>query len=955
MRPSQQILAAAVLGISVLLASFGYDQWRHYREEVVEAERNVSSAAAVLAAHTARTFDAAQRALRAVARVHEDALRNGYAAATSHRLLKAIHGGSPVFRSIGWVDAEGNRKVSSLFADPPPLNVADQEQFRALRDRPDEGRALYVPAPVRSQILDAWIVSVSLRLDDPDGGFNGIAGGVVDLDYFARVFRSIALGEHDVVTLFRADGVILAREPLDASLLGTSLAGRPFMTDVVRRAPNGVFRTLGLSDKAKRIVGYAVDPDSGFIVTVAARNDEVLEPFWSDFALAGTRTGLIVLAIGWGAWLLVRQTRRREQLASELRFNEARFRDFAASSGDWFWETDAEHRIVWVSDTVEVATGVPAKWHYGRTRLELIAPEAMPAERWEEHLADLGERRSFRDFEYLRRGPTGDRWIRISGVPVFDEEGRFEGYRGSGRDVTELRRAEQRLRDAVESLPATFLLFDAEDRLIYTNGNAGRAAPELAEVDRVGDRFETILRRSLETGALRDAAADPEAWFEWRLERHRAAEGSTLVRVGDRVVDIIERPTSEGGIIVLRFDVTDREMALAAAEAARAAADEANRAKSEFLSSMSHELRTPLNAIIGFGQILQLDREGRLSAEQRQYSEHVVRSGEHLLSLVNEVLDLAGVEAGRLRLSLEPVPVDSVLREAIKTMQPVAQKAGIDLGLVGSVAVPDVQADAQRLRQILLNLLSNAIKYNRADGSVTVAVEASEDGCVRISVTDTGRGISAEQLAHLFVPFQRLGAEFTHIEGTGIGLALSKRLIEAMEGRIGASSQPGRGSTFWIEVPVAASAAPRPPLEASRDASPLAAAGGYSVLYVEDNPLNVSLMDYLLETLPAVTMYAAPSGEIGLDLARAQRPDVIVLDLNLPGMGGFEVLERLRRDPETAGIPVIALTASAMPSDVKRGLAAGFFRYLAKPLKFDEFLSCIDDALSRRSAAAGPG
>jgi len=952
LRPSQQILLAVVLGVVILLATFGYDQWRHFREEMAEAERNVSSAASLLAEHTARTFDSAEGALRAVARVREDALRNGYDIATSHRLLKAIHGGSPVFRAVGWVDAEGNRQVSSLFADPPPLNVADQEQFRALREGPTKGWHLYVPAPVRSKILDAWIVSVALRLENADGGFDGIAGGVVDLSYFARVFRGITLGQHDVVTLFRSDGTILAREPLDESLLGTSLAGRPFMTDVVKRAPRGVFRAFGLADHAPRIIGYAIDPASGFIVTVAARQDEVLSGFWGDLALAGTRMGLIILAIGWGAWLLVRQTRRREQLASELRFNEARFRDFAASSGDWFWETDSEHRIMWVSDSVEIATGVPAKWHVGRTRIELIAPETMPGEAWEAHLADLREHRPFRDFEYLRHTSGGDRWLRISGVPVFDDAGRFTGYRGSGRDVTELRQAEQRLRDAVESLPAAFLLFDAEDRLIYTNGNTAKVAPTMAEIDRIGDTFETILRRSLNTGAVHDAAAEPEAWFKWRLERHRAAEGSTVVRAGDRVVDIIERPTSEGGVIVLRFDITDRERALEAAEAARAAADEANRAKSEFLSSMSHELRTPLNAIIGFGQILHLDREGRLTAEQRQYSEHVVRSGEHLLNLVNEVLDLAGVEAGRLRLSLEPVPVDTVVREAIKTMQPVAQKAGVVLDLVGAAAVPDVQADAQRLRQVLLNLLSNAIKYNRSDGSATISLEPGEDGFVRISVADTGRGLSAEQLERLFVPFQRLGAEFTHIEGTGIGLALSKRLIEAMDGKIGAASRPGQGSTFWIEIPAAATAAPRPEAGTPLDASPLAAAGGYSVLYVEDNPLNVSLMEYLLETLPDVTMYAAPSGHIGLDLARAQRPDIIVLDLNLPEMDGFEVLDRLRRDPGTARIPVIALTASAMPNDVKRGLTAGFFRYITKPLKFDEFLACVDDALRERSRTA---
>ena len=950
-RPSQQISLVSAAGIAVLLLSFAFDQWRDYHEELAQAERNVRTSATLLAEHTARSFEAAESALKAVARVHDDAERHTYSDATIHRLLKAIHGGSPVLRSIGWVNADGDRLVSSLFADPPPLNVADQEQFLAVRDG-DGGRGrLYVAAPVRSRLLDGWILSVSLGLDKPDGGFDGIAGGVVDPEYFAQVFRRIELGPNDVVTLFRGDGTILAREPVDETLLGTSLAGRPFMTEIVPKAPAGAFHAHGLSDLESRVIGYAVAPGSGMIVTVAARHDEILAIFWNGLAVGGTRMGLIVLALMLGTWLLVRQTQRREQLASDLRFSEARFRDFAASSGDWFWETDAEHRFVWMSDSVEAATGLVAAWHIGRSRLQLAAPTRVASEAWAAHLVDLQEHRPFRDFEYIRRGPTGDRWLRVSGVPVFRDDGSFMGFRGSGRDITELRQAEQRLHDAVGSLPAGFLLFDADDRLVYTNGHRTDVMPELADQYRIGDTFEQILRRCVAAGAITDAVSDPEGWIARRVEQHLSAKGSTTVRFGGRVVEVVERPTSDGGIMVLRFDITALEQAREAAQAARDAADAANRAKSEFLSSMSHELRTPLNAIIGFGQILKIDRDNRLSPDQQQYCDHIVKSGEHLLSLVNEVLDLAGVEAGRLRLSLEPVGIDGVVREAVRTMQPVASGAMVALHKVPAPADLAVRADAQRLRQVLLNLLSNAIKYNRPDGTVTVTVEEPGAGVVRISVTDTGPGISEENKRQLFVPFQRLGAEFTHVEGTGIGLALSKRLVEAMDGRIGATSELGIGSTFWIEVPVSSVQTRADEQAVELPASPLASAGGYSVLYIEDNPLNVSLMEYLLETLPDVAMYAAPSGQIGLELARAHKPEIIVLDLNLPEMDGFEVLERLKRDPETAAIPVIALTASAMPNDVRRGMAAGFFRYLTKPLKFDEFLAGVDAALSRPAKA----
>lgn len=953
-RPSRQVLVAAAAGILLLVGSFAHDQWSHYHEELAQAERSVRGAASLLAEHTARTFDAAESALRAVARVREDAAREGYDAATVHGLLKAIHGGSPVFRAIGWVDADGNRVASSLFLDPPPLNVADQEQFRALRDDDTAKRRLYIASPTRSRLLDGWILSVSLRMDGPDGSFDGIAGGVVDPEYFARVYRSIDLGPHDVVSLFRGDGTILVRKPQDESLLGTTLAGRRFMTEVVPSAPVGAFHAHGLSDGASRVIGYATAQDDRFIVTVAARHDDVLRAFWHSFSLVGLRMTLIIVAFAVGTWLLVRQVRRGEQLAADLRYSESRFRDFAASSGDWFWETDAQHRFVWMSDSVEAATGVPAAWHYGRSRMDMAAPAGISADTWMAHRNTLRQQWPFRDFEYVRRGPSGDRWLRVNGVPVFNDDGSFRGYRGSGRDISDLRRAEQRLRDAVESLPAGFMIFDADDRLTYVNGHTSDVMPELADHYRIGDTFEQILRRCVDAGAVPAASEDSERWIGERLRRHLAATGSTVVSFGGRVVDVIERRTSEGGIMVLRFDITDREQARQAAQQAREAADTANRAKSEFLSSMSHELRTPLNAIIGFGQVLKLDRGNRLAADQQAYCDHIVNSGEHLLNLVNEVLDLAVVEAGRLRLSLEPVGVADVLRHAVTTMAAVADRGAIQVAPVPDTGALTVQADAQRLRQVLLNLLSNAVKYNRPGGSVSFSAEAVDGGRVRIAVTDTGPGIAPADHGRMFAPFQRLGAEFTKVEGTGIGLALSKRLIEAMDGRIGVTSEPGQGSTFWVELPVA-STAPRAaaePLLPQR--APLAAAGGYSLLYVEDNPLNVSLMEYLLETLPNVTMHAAPSGPIGLELARAQRPDVIVLDLNLPEMDGFQVLERLQGDPQTADIPVIALTASAMPHDVRRGMAAGFFGYLTKPLKFDEFLACVDAALRQRPAAPRP-
>ena len=464
------------------------------------------------------------------------------------------------------------------------------------------------------------------------------------------------------------------------------------------------------------------------------------------------------------------------------------------------------------------------------------------------------------------------------------------------------------------------------------------------------------MRKCLAAGLIADAEEDPEAWIAERVRRHRAAPVSTLLRHGMRWVEVIEHPTHDGGIIMLRFDVTERQRAAQAERQARAEADAASNAKSDFLSRMSHELRTPLNAIVGFAQMLQLNRERNLTAAQKEFTDYILGGGRHLLALVNEVLDMAGVEAGRVKLSLEPVDVADIVTQAVQSMRPVAIKAGVALKETEGLAGAAVRADIQRLRQVLLNLLSNAIKYNRPDGSVTVTATRPESGRIRISVSDTGVGIAPEHASRLFEPFQRLGAETTAVEGTGIGLALSKRLIEAMGGSIGYTGEAGQGSTFWVELPADVHLSPPPPPAMADTTVTPDTARGYSLLYVEDNPANLRLMEHVIRALSGVSLFSAPSGPLGIELALAHRPDVIVLDLNLPGMSGYDVLQRLKAMPETRDTPVIALTAAAMPSDLARGAVAGFFRYVTKPLDVTSFIGTLDSALAvvQQSRAAGP-
>ncbi|HYS17598.1 MAG TPA: ATP-binding protein [Candidatus Binatia bacterium] len=402
----------------------------------------------------------------------------------------------------------------------------------------------------------------------------------------------------------------------------------------------------------------------------------------------------------------------------------------------------------------------------------------------------------------------------------------------------------------------------------------------------------------------------------------------------------------ENGVLYARLveahdgERQERQRAQQAEEAAAAA----NRAKSEFLSRMSHELRTPLNGILGFAQLLELDAQ---NPEQREGVDHILRGGRHLLALINEVLDIARIEAGKLSISLEPVPAGDVVNSALDLVRPQAASRGIRLP--AAIACDDhVMADRQRLQQVLLNLLSNAVKYNREGGAVSVSCDVGPAGRFRLTVADTGAGIAPERMHRLFTPFDRLDAPETTVEGTGLGLALSKGLVELMGGSLSAESACGHGSRFTVELPIAES-----PTRRLERASPASAAEADTpgargtVLYIEDNVSNLRLVERIVTRRPGVTLLSAMQGRRGLELAQAHHPDLIVLDLHLPDMAGQDVLAQLRAGPGTREIPVVILSADATPSQVSRVLQQGAHAYLTKPLVVAQFLAVLDELLAR--------
>ena len=483
-------------------------------------------------------------------------------------------------------------------------------------------------------------------------------------------------------------------------------------------------------------------------------------------------------------------------------------------------------------------------------------------------------------------------------------------------------------------------------REVIETGDYSRRARKLSadEVAQLVDSFNKMLAEiELRTQALERSNGELA-----REAEQRAQAQQEVMRLNQELeVRVHER--------TVQLEMTNGELAMAMEEARSA-----NYAKSAFLSSMSHELRTPLNAILGFAQILSSDRLPSTLAQKKEFAGHILKSGRHLLTLINEILDLAKVESGTVSLSLEPVALDAILQECRDMIAPLASQRGIGMAFPDACPL-NVLADRTRLKQILLNLLSNALKYNREHGAVSIDCAPQPGGRARISVRDTGVGLDAEQVALLFQPFNRLGQEGGTEEGSGIGLVVTKRLVELMDGHIGVSSEAGVGSTFWIELRLAdrlpdpaPPALPRPDLAGAL----LDNSAPVTLLYVEDNPANLTLVEEIVRYCPQLRLLTAKDGRLGVDMALTHMPQLILMDINLPHINGTDALKLLRADPRTAHIPVIALTANAMPGEVERSMALGFYRYLTKPINLEEFTEAINSTLAyvaqqRRQKGAG--
>jgi PAS domain S-box-containing protein len=557
------------------------------------------------------------------------------------------------------------------------------------------------------------------------------------------------------------------------------------------------------------------------------------------------------------------------------------------------------------------------------------------------------------ELTYIRK--DGSRFPAIVSVTALrDAQETIIGYLLIGTDNSARKRIEEQLRWTEESFRLmvesvtdyAIVMLDPEGCVVSWNAGAQRIIGYSAEeiVNKHLSRF--YLDADVESGKpqrdLDVATAEGRCQAEgWRTRKDGSRFWANVVTTAIR-----DQAGTLRGFAKLTRDLTERRQVEADLTNAKAAAETANLAKSDFLSGMSHELRTPLNAILGFGQLMESDSPPP-SPAQKASIEQILHAGWYLLDLINEILDLALIESGKLSLSPEPMSLRDVMLECKTMIEPQATKRGIHMTFPEFDGPYFIDADRTRVKQILINLFSNAIKYNKEDGTVVVGCTASTRDRVRVTVTDSGAGLPPDKLVQLFQPFNRLGQQ-ANIEGTGIGLVVTKRLVELMGGAIGVKSTVGTGSVFWFEL--VSTAAPGLPdeVEAPKSLEPGSPGDELlrTVLYVEDNPANLQLVEQLIARRPGMRLLAAADADTGVEIARMRQPDVILMDINLPGISGIEALAILRRDPTTASIPVVALSANAIPRDIEKGLEAGFCRYLTKPIKVHEFMDALDEALA---------
>jgi PAS domain S-box-containing protein len=807
-RPAHALTAGAGLIVCVILALAVLHGFTQYRDAVAQARRNAENLTLTLADQTRHAVAAVDQLLAGVGEV----LRLVDAAGTGFddvqpllvRLQTVAH-----VEALLLLDARGRLIHRSDRPERDARDFASDPSFR-VHAGPMPGPRLHVGEPVLDPVTSRFLLPMSRRLAGPTEEFAGVVVALVEPQQLMQLFRALDVGPGGVVSLWSRTGTLIARSRDAPGAVGRPYPPGALFQGLAAGRFQDTMATVSPIDGVARILSWRGAADQPLVVSVALAQADYLGEWREDMAFTALSSGVTILVIICLTMLHHRQLRRAERAATALRLNEERFRDFADASSDWYWEQDESLRFTHISVANRPwSTFAPAA-SYGKTRRETTTL-GVSEEQWARHDAEIAARRPLRDFRSQRIDADGRlHHLSVSGVPMFDAAGVFRGYRGTGRDITAEVEAVETLRAVIDAIPAMISAKDTASRYVLMNAHQarlygttpehaiGRTAGELIG-DEHGRRTAAIDLQVVTTG-------ESTGFYE---ERYADADGAMRDWLSAKLP--VKDPRGRVRLVIsVATEITDRKAAeeqvmraQAALLEAKEGAERANRAKSAFLANMSHELRTPLNAVIGFSEVMMREVFGPIGLPRyKDYARDIHRSGTHLLDLINDILDMAKIEVGKRELQLEAIDIRT---EVVETMRLIQWRVGEgSIGLVTELddAPPTFRVDRRAVRQILLNLVGNAVKFTPAGGTVTVACRRPPDGLALI-VADTGCGIPPEHLAQLGTPFfQAHSVNIAGKEGTGLGLALTKSLVEMHGGRLVIESTLGRGTTVTALFPL---------------------------------------------------------------------------------------------------------------------------------------------------------
>ena len=797
--------------------------WERRQQSIESYQRDLTNLGITIAEQSARSMQAVDLVLRETQSKIEAAGVDNAAAFTrlmateeTHRFLANRVATLPQAIGISPINADG--LVINTPREWPVswVDVSDRDYYVHFRDHDDRG--VFISAPVRGRVTGAWTFFLARRVNGPHGEFVGIILVVIDLNYFEEFYKAITLEEGGSVGLFRRDGTMLARYPHVENVMGQKLSPQSEWYSVIAQR-GGTYRTPGHIDGIARVVSVRPVRDYPLAVAVTIPENAALSE-WRNFAVVVSIAGgcvAVCFAKLFGA-LAARSRKVELQTAAlmdasgALQKSEQRFRDFARTSSDWFWETDEQNRFIFMSEGLNTSGfATDPNSVLGRTRLELAVDAGSDRNKWEEHLAALERREPFRDFVYTWQNPGREGTASISGDPFFDAEGRFLGYRGTGRDITALKATEMQLRQTQDDLNRVQRLAKVGSDVWDVQTGSVMWSEETYRIFGVDpDTFVPTAENFLNFVVPEDRPGLLARRQELLRGKPPTATKIRICRPDGEVRDIY----SEAELVLdkngkplrwvgMRQDITEQTRIERSLRDAKDAAESANVAKSQFLAHMSHELRTPLNAILGFSEVLKLGMAGPLQAKQADYIGMVHNSGRHLLNIINDILDLAKIDAGKLELHEEEgVDPARIIEACVTLVRAHADAGGVDLSTEVESDLPFLVADPTRLKQILLNLLSNAIRATQSEGAVTTAVRRSKAGGMVFEVRDTGLGMTKAEIDIALQPFGQVNASRTQPhEGTGLGLPLAKRLAELHGGSLHIKSKKARGTTVTVTLP----------------------------------------------------------------------------------------------------------------------------------------------------------